>query len=312
VDEVNELIERIRNSRVVGVVGIREIPASNMQMIRSDLRGKVDIRVVRNNIASRALRSSSSDIGQMADYIQDQSALIFSNVNPFQLYKMLEEKKQPMAIRAGSVAPKEIVVEAGDTSFSPGPMVGKLQSAGIPAAIKGGKVVINQRTVLAKEGEVVSSRLAEVLKLMEIYPKNVGLDRQAVYEGGLIFQAKDLTIDVNAIISQLGAASAKALGFALEIGYVTPQTIGPMLQRAQFRARGLVAEGALPVPKMMDIVLSRAVAKAHALAQATGVAKKAEPAHATPEPAAAVEGAKEETTEDKEEALAEGLGSLFG
>ena len=58
----------------------------------------------------------------------------------------------------------DIVVEAGETSFSPGPMVGKLQAAGIPAAIKGGKVVINQKITLVKEGEVVSAKVADILK----------------------------------------------------------------------------------------------------------------------------------------------------
>ena len=57
IDEVSELVEKIGNSRVVGIVGVREIPADSIQQMRGDLRGNVEIRMVRNTIAHRALRN---------------------------------------------------------------------------------------------------------------------------------------------------------------------------------------------------------------------------------------------------------------
>jgi large subunit ribosomal protein L10 len=266
-EEVSELLEKIGKSRVVGVVGMREIPAADLQQMRAEVRGSSEIKMVRNTIARRALESAAPEIRPLAEYLEDQSALIFSNDNPFKLYKSLEKGKRPMPIKAGSVAPKEIAIEAGETSFSPGPMVGKLQAAGIPAAIKGGKVVINQRTVLARDGEVVSAKTADVLKLLEIYPRTVGLNLRAAYEDGLIFRAQDLSVDVDALILELATASAKAFGLAVEVGYATPKTVGPMLQRAQTKARGLVAEAGIPVPGMMDLVLSKAASNAQAISR---------------------------------------------
>lgn len=308
VKDVEELVEMISKSRVVGVVGVREIPADNMQQMRGSLRGNVEIRMVRNTIARRALQASAPEIRPLADFIEDQTALIFSNDNPFKLNGLLEKGKKPMPIKAGARAPKDIVVEAGETSFSPGPMVGKLQAAGIPAAIKGGKVVISQKITLAKEGEVVAAKTADILKTMEIFPRNVGLELRAAYEGGLIFRAKDLSINVEAQISELSAASAKAFGFAVEIGYATPKTIGPMLQKAQTRARALVLEAGLPVPGMMEMILAKAAANARALA---GLAS----GESAPAPAKAQAPAKaeEETEEKKDEGdTAAGLGALFG
>lgn len=310
VSEVKELVEQIGKSRVVGIVGMREIPASNLQQMRTELRGKIEIKMVRNTIARRALEASTPEIRPLADYIEDQTALIFSDDNPFKLFSLLEKSKRPMPIKAGSKAPRDIVVEAGETSFSPGPMVGKLQAAGIPAAIKGGKVVINQQITLVKEGEVVSAKVADILKTMEIFPRNVGLDMKAAYEGGLVFKAKDLTIDVDGLISQFSSAKAKAFSFAVEVGYATPETVGPILQRAQTKARALVAEAGIPVPGMMNIVLAKAVANAQAIARLTsGEAAPAAPAAAAPAPAA-----EEKKEEEKKEEVdtAEGLGALFG
>ncbi len=308
VKEVSELKEKIAKSRVVGVVGFREIPASNLQQMRGDLREKVEIRTVRNTIAKRALEASDPQIRDLANFIEDQTALIFSDENPFKLSSLLEKGRRPMPIKAGARAPKDIVVEAGETSFSPGPMVGKLQAAGIPAAIKGGKVVISQQITLAKEGEVVSAKTAEILKTMEIFPRNVGLELRAAYEGGLVFKSKDLSIDVESQINQLCVASAKAFGLAVEIGYATPQTVGPMLARAQTRARALVAEAGIPVPGMMEFVLAKAIANAKAIASLTSGA----PAVAAA-PAAAAAKALEEKEEKKDEGdTAAGLGALFG
>ncbi len=308
VRDVEELVEKISKSRVVGVVGLREIPADNLQQMRGDLRGKVEIRMVRNTIARRALEASTPDIRPLADFIEDQTALIFSDENPFKLNSMLEKGKQPMPIKAGTRAPKDIVVEAGETSFSPGPMVGKLQAAGIPAAIKGGKVVINQKITLAKEGEIVPAKTADILKTMEIFPRNVGLELRGAYEGGLIFRSKDLSIDVEGQIAKLSDASAKAFSFAVEIGYATPATIGPMLQKAQTKARALVLDAGIPVPSMMEFILAKAAADARVIASlASGETAPA----ATASAAAPV--AKEEKEEKKDEGdTAAGLGALFG
>lgn len=309
VSDVEELVEMISKSRVVGVVGVREMPADNLQQIRGNLRGNVEIRVVRNTIARRALEASAPQIRPLADFIEDQTALIFSNDNPFKLHGLLEKGKQPMPIKAGARAPKDIVVEAGETSFSPGPMVGKLQAAGIPAAIKGGKVVINQKITLAREGEVVSAKTADILKTMEIFPRNVGLELRAAYEGGLIFKASDLSIDVQAQISQMSAACAKAFGFAVEIGYATQKTVGPMLQKAQTRARALVLDAGIPVPSMMEMLLAKADANARAVASLTSA--KAAPAAAPAQAKAQEENEEKEEKKDEGDTAA-GLGALFG
>ena len=304
VKDVEELIEKISKSRVIGVVGVREIPASNLQQMRGSLRGNVEIRMVRNTIARRALEASAPEIRPLADFIEDQTALIFSNDNPFKLNSLLEKGKQPMPIKAGSRAPKDIVVEAGETTFSPGPMVGKLQAAGIPAAIKGGKVVINQKITLAKEGEIVPVKTADILKTMEIFPRNVGLELRAAFEGGLIFKSKDLSVNVDSKIAELCTASATALSFAVEIGYTTPVTIGPMLQKAQTKARALVLEAAIPVPSMMEFILAKAAANAKAI----DIIARGETA-----PAAVAPAAKKVKEEKKDEGdTAAGLGALFG
>jgi large subunit ribosomal protein L10 len=311
IEEVEELVERINSTQVVGLVGLAEIPAKQLQDLRSELRDVATIKMVRNNIARRAIEKCSEKVFPLADGIERQTAFIFTDVNPFRLCKMLEEKKQPMPIKAGGKAPKDIVIEKGETSFSPGPMVGKLQAAGIPAAIKSGKVVINETKVVVEEGETVSAQLAEVLSLMEIFPRKVGLELLAVYEGGLVYKAVDLTIDVDSILSQMSTASSQALGLALEIGYATPTTIAPLLQRAASKARNLVLECAIPVPGMMEALLARAAADASVLTNLVEGGPAEAPAAGAPAEKEE-EKAEEAEKEENEEAGLGGLSALFG
>jgi len=316
VEQVEELVKLIGETPVVGFVGVSDIPARQLQSLREELRGEVTIKVVRNNAAQRAIDNCPDDIKPLAGYIEAQTAFIFTDINPFRLRKMLDEKKLPMPIKAGGITPIDIVIEKGDTPFSPGPMVGTLQSAGIPASIKSGKVVINETTLVAKEGDSVSAQLAEVLAAMEIYPREIGLDLRAVYEGGLVFKAEDLVLDVDGILSQVGMAASQAFGFATEIGYATPETIEPIIEIAASKARNLAVECAIPVPSMMDALLGKAVAQASVLANFVEGGK------AAPEVVAPViesEGAKveekaeeAETEEEAEEAGISGMSALFG
>ena len=105
VKEVSELVEPIGKSRVVGVVGMREIPASDLQQMRGALTNEVEVKTVRNNITSRALDPSSQEIKPLADFIEDQSALASAEEIP-SAHSMFEKAKRPMAMRAGARHPR--------------------------------------------------------------------------------------------------------------------------------------------------------------------------------------------------------------
>jgi ribosomal protein L12E/L44/L45/RPP1/RPP2 len=82
-----------------------------------------------------------------------------------------------------------------------------------------------------------------------------------------------------------------------------------MLQRAQVKARALVAEAGIPVPGMMDLVLCTAAAKAQAISMLTSGKPAAAPA-AVAATAAKVQEEKEEKKDEGDTAA--GLGALFG
>jgi len=149
-DEIDNIKKLIQSHKVFAMVGIEGIIATKIQKIRRDLKDVAVIKVSRNTLIERALNQLGENVPGMNDYLDKQTALVFTNESPFKLYKVLEQTKTPSAIRGGAIAPVDIMVQKGPTSFPPGPILGDLQSAGIPASIEAGKVAIRETKVVCQ------------------------------------------------------------------------------------------------------------------------------------------------------------------
>jgi large subunit ribosomal protein L10 len=193
--------------------------------------------------------------------------LITTKMNPFRLYKKLEQSKSKAPARGGEKAPDDIWVYKGDTPFKPGPVVGELQRSGIPAAIDEGKVVIKSDKLLVKKGEAIPQNIAQGLTRLEIFPLTIGLDVQAVYEKGMIYGADVLGIDEAKVLADLTKAVRAATNLSVNAGYPTKQTIEIMLQKAHREAIAVAVEAGWTEGKATDMVLGKANASAMAIAR---------------------------------------------
>jgi large subunit ribosomal protein L10 len=240
------------------VVSIHGIPARQFQDMRAELKNVAKIQVARNTLIYRALEQSGESTLKLFENVEGQTALIFTNLNPFKLFKLLENSKTPAPAKAGEKAPRDIIVEKGPTSFRPGPIVGDLQNARIPAAIEKGKVVIRETKTVAKKGEPISARLAEVLQRLEIYPMEVGLYLRAAYDGDVIYTSEDLKIDEQAYFNQFVSAVSSALNLSINVEYPTSLTIATLLQKGAFEGMTLALEAEIFEPEVLKILLLRA------------------------------------------------------
>ena len=258
-DEIEDIKQNIKTYSVVGIVGMRGMPAKQLQSTRRDLHGKAILKMSRNTLIKRALEESDEKVRPLSDLIEDQTALIFSELCPFKLYKLIEKSKLPAPAKPGDIAPRDIIIERGPTSFKPGPIVGELQNAGIPAAIEGGRVVIRETKIVAKKGEVISSKLAEILGRLEIYPMEVGLDLRAVYENGIIYE--ELAIDEHKYFSDFTSAAQNALNLAISVDYPSRETIDVLLSKASIGARNLALKATIFEPDVMKSIIYKAHAQ---------------------------------------------------
>ncbi len=273
-ENLKVLADSLRTSKVVGVVSIRGLPAAQFQQIRKKLSGVAQIHVSRGKLIKMALDQVGKDVqglGQLEELVShDQTALICSNQNPFALYRTLEKNKTHLAAKGGEISPEDIEIKAGETSFKPGPIVGELQKAGLPASIEGGKVVIKKDKLLVKKGDVIAPAIASALTRMEIFPLVAGLEVKAMFEEGLLFRKDVLQVDDAKMLSDLAAASRQALSLAVKSRYFTPLSVRHLLGDAHKNAVNLSVYAEIPTKETVKLLLSKANAQASALKKKTG------------------------------------------
>ena len=320
-DEVKEIKELIESYDVIGVVDLLNIPARQLQEMRKSLCGNALIRLSKINLINLALEDcnkNKENIINLSEHLSGQPALIFTDMNPFRLYKILEDSKTNAPAKAGSVAKDDIVVPKGDTGFQPGPFLGELQQIGANAKIDQGKIVVDKDAVVVEAGEVVSQQVASVLTRL------VGIDLHAVFEEGAVYTSDVLAIDEEETIANVQDAFTKAFNLSVFANIPTKDTIATIIQTAQRKATNVAVEAGIVNSGTTDILFALANAKMLAIAgKLSADALDSELSDklsnvASSAPVAAADDVKEEEVEeeveeeDSEEEAAAGLGALFG
>ena len=326
-EEVNELKGLIDSAEVVGIVNLLNIPAKQLQEMRKTLSGKATIRLSKINLMKLALEdcvNEKANITELSDYMEGQPALVCTDMNPFRLYKILEDSKTSAPAKPGAIAPEDIVVPAGDTGFPPGPFLGDLQQIGVPAKIDKGKIVVQKDTTVVEAGEPVPRDVASALTRMDIKPMEVGMDLKAVYEDGSIFKADVLAIDEEETLADIQNAFTRAFNLSVFSAFPTSETISTIISTAHSKAYNVAIEAAIPTGKTSDMLIALANAKMLALAgelasdaiddelanKLANVAVAAAPV--VEEAEEEVEEEVEEEEDKSEETALGGLGALFG
>jgi large subunit ribosomal protein L10 len=266
--EVEKLAELAKVSPVIGIANLGGIPSLQLQEIRKKLREKVSIKVSKNNLIRLALEKAAEGalgINELVKEVEAESALIGSKLSPFELYKELKTTKTFMSARAGQVAPKDIMVEAGETEFKPGPIIGELQRAGIPAGIEGEKVVIKQTKQIVEAGELISSEVAQALKRLEINPIEVGLVLRGVWENGILFKPSILEIDKEQVINQIHQAFISGFNLAINQRIINKFTIEHFIWKAYLEAKNCAVEVKIFNKETIPILIRKAYLQSLAL-----------------------------------------------
>ncbi|MHB8351838.1 MAG: 50S ribosomal protein L10 [Thermoplasmata archaeon] len=271
---VRELARSFVDAPVTALIGIRGVPAAAMQQMRRDLRERGHPIVVAPNSSIRhALELAAQErpsLRPLLDHVTDQTAVLVARVNPFALARQMDRTRSPTPARGGEIAPNDITVPGGTTSFKPGPIVGELQHAGFPAAIEKGKVILKKDVTIVHAGQVISREVAGLLTRMDIRPLEVGLKLRAVVDGSDFYSPEVLAVDLDAQREELLQAHRLALGVAVEIAWVTPRTIEPLLIRARRGALAVALESSYPTREILPALFARAIRRAHAVHDITG------------------------------------------
>lgn len=264
---VKKLKELFSKYHVIGIVDLENLPSQQLQKMRHQLRDRMLIYTAKVRLMKIAIDGMAGmpELAKIKEQMKGMPALIFTNENPFRLYKLLDKSKTPAAAKPGQKAPKDLVLPAGQTSFTPGPIIGELGAMGIKTAIEEGKVAIKIEKVIAKEGEVISDKVASLLAKMGIEPMEIGINLVAAFEDGTIFTKGVLAVDDKEYMGKLKACSNEAMAVAMHIGYATKDTIRALLSKSYREAMAVADKGEVLTSDNVGGILAKAERQGDAL-----------------------------------------------
>jgi len=264
-----EELQRIPTQyNVIALSKMSKVRAAQLMMIRKKFRNEVQIKIIKNKVAIRAFEKVKDVAGieNLSHQLEDQCALIFTNINPFKLNLIFAQNKVFLPAKGGDIAPKEIFVPAGNTGITPGPVLSEFKAANVATKIDQGTIWVSKDTLVAKRGDAISMPLASLLSKLNVKPIEAGISVNFAIAEGLQFQEQDLKLNPEEYKEELARSFAQALALATEVGYVTPETVTPLLVKAHQQAISLAAEAGYVTPETAGFVLPRAEAQAQALA----------------------------------------------
>ena len=230
---VSEFKDLIKSKKTILIASIKGIPSSQYQEIVKKLRGKAIVKVPKKGIAIRAIDESGIlEVKKLKEQIKASTAILFSDADSFDLAAELINKKSPAKAKTGQEAPADIEIPAGPTDLIPGPAISELGALGIQIQIEKGKITIKEPKVIAKTGEKISKAAAEMMTKLGIKPFSIGFVPLAAFDAkeGKIYV--DISIDGEGTVKELKDSFSKALGFAVNMAYVSANTINFLIQKA--------------------------------------------------------------------------------
>jgi len=176
---VEDLVNLMKQYPVIGILDMTNLPALQFQRIKFRLKDMLEFRMVKKRlikIAFDKVKDEKKGIEQLKERLEGIPALVFTKEDPFKLAKAIKKEVSAAPAKPGQIAPDDIIISAGPTPFTPGPMIGELGTMGIKTKVESGKINVMDDHVLVKKGEEISAQAADLSSKLGIEPMQVGFN----------------------------------------------------------------------------------------------------------------------------------------
>jgi len=255
---LSELENLLREYKFFLVADLVKIGSSELQAMRRMLRGIAVLKVARNRLVEKAIER----VHNTKIELTGQNIFIFTNKNPYELYLFLQKNKILTEAQPGIVAPKDIIVNEGNTGLTPGPVLSKFSKLKVPTRIVEGSVWIAKDTVVAKKGEIISKEVVELLNLLGIKPIETTLNLKFVFDGKSL--SREITIDLDKIKEEIMKAHQDSLNLAIQASLPIREVMPILISKAYLDYLKIADNLVLPEKE----ILERNLVKAESLAKA--------------------------------------------
>src|SRR3989338_262572 len=260
--ESQMLENEIKKAKVIAVADLERFPADLFAKLRKKLHPKAKIRATKTRVALKAFEKAGLDTKKLLEKSGKSIAVIFSEMNAFELFSFVRKGRGKAYAKPGMVLPFDLIVPAGDTGLPPGPDLADLKAAGIPAQMSGSSIKVPKDFVITKSGTPVTPQASKALIKLDIKPVEIGLKIMLAYEDNQWYEGSVLDIDPEKETLKYITAYRNAVNLAFNIAYPTKATIELLVQKAYRDMKSVSMEGKITNKATMGETPENAVKQA--------------------------------------------------
>jgi large subunit ribosomal protein L10 len=260
----NKIKELAKSYRCIASAGLYKVRATQLMELKKLLRGKVEILAIKNKLAALALKEAKIP-KEFISKLVGQRILIFTNMDPFRLNLILEKNKIDMPAKAGDVATNDILIPAGNTGIPPGPILSDFKSVNVPTRIDSGSIWVTKDTLVAKKGEVISLKLANLLSRLNLKPIKAGISIDFAYYDNILLTSEDIKIEPKEYEDMIKSYVSEAITLAASIAYPAKEVLPTIIAKASTEALALAKEIAYPAKEVLPTIIGKAEGIARAI-----------------------------------------------
>lgn len=247
-----------------------KVRSAQLMAIRKKFKNEIKILTIKNKVAQRAFEKIFGNVKGLEllnKELEGQCALMFTNISPFKMNLTFDKNKIFMAAKGGDIAPNQLIIPAGNTGLTPGPVLSEFKESSVPTKIDQGTIWVSKDTVVAKPGDVITQKLAALLSKLDVKPIEAGVAVNYAISEGLEFREQDLKIVIQDYVDEIVKSFQEALSLSVEAVYFTKESMPLLLMKAKQHGISLSTESAYITPETVNRVLSKANAIAGNLAE---------------------------------------------
>jgi large subunit ribosomal protein LP0 len=194
-----------------------------MHQIRVALRGKGVVLMGKNTMVRRALRTILSEYPQferLLPHVKGNIGFVFTSQDLKEVREIITANKVAAPARAGALAPKDVIVPAGNTGMEPG-KTSFFQALGIPTKIARGTIEIVSDVKVVTAGTRVGPSEATLLNMLNISPFTYGMTVVQIFDSGNVFSPEVLDISDEELVGRFLSGIKTIAAISLAINFPT-------------------------------------------------------------------------------------------
>ncbi|MEM5820882.1 MAG: 50S ribosomal protein L10 [Candidatus Aenigmatarchaeota archaeon] len=237
IDEIGEIF---KTYSTIGFIDFFGLPTREYREMKKKLKENIkdiNIKFFKKNLVIKALERINKQ--ELLNYLPNQVGILYSNENPFKIYKEIKKLVAYRFARAGDVAEEDIILKPMVTNIPAGPSIADFQKLKIEVGVEAGKIAIKKEKKLVSKGEKISEQIASLLQKLNIKPIKIRLKVTAMYDGKTVYPKDVLELDEEYYSKEILKAFSYALELSKKLGIYNKYNIKEFLIKAKLNALAL-------------------------------------------------------------------------